>query len=220
MRLDLNPGPGEPTVRDWEEQSFSHWLTALLSAEPDVAPTIIAIDGRGGSGKTTLAYRIQTALNGVEIVSTDDIAWHHSILSWHDLLVEHVLQPVRRGEAVRYRPDAWARRDRQGAIAVSADVRILVIEGTGSLNDRIQPYLDRGIWVQSDYDLAREGALDRDEESGVNGDRAAAAAFWDDWQREEVPYLIEQQPWQKADSIVCGTGPYDRGSTDILVAAS
>jgi hypothetical protein len=53
-------------------------------------------------------------------VSTDDIAWHHGFFDWDGLLVEGVLTPTARGEAVSFRPPALVERGREGAVEVSA----------------------------------------------------------------------------------------------------
>ncbi|MDJ1372776.1 uridine kinase family protein [Gulosibacter molinativorax] len=221
MTTTIDPGPGELDAGTWESIHFDAWVSGLLGEESTVSefrPLIIGIDGRGGAGKSTLATRIQDARAGVEIISTDDIAWHHSVLSWHPLLVEHVLEPIRRGEPVEYRPDAWVERGREGAIRVTRDARILIVEGTGTLDDQVLRYLDLSIWVQCDYDLARTRAIDRDVATGVNGDRQASVAFWEDWQREEVPYFIEQAPWSKADAIVLGTSAVEVSEGQILIS--
>ena len=43
-----------------------------------------------------------------------------------------MLEPVRAGEAVAYRPPAWDARDRPGAVTVPAGLTLLVVEGVGS----------------------------------------------------------------------------------------
>jgi hypothetical protein len=40
------------------------------------------------------------------------------MFDWADLLAHGVLEPVRRGEGVSFRPPAWRERDRAGAIEV------------------------------------------------------------------------------------------------------
>jgi adenylate kinase family enzyme len=64
---------------------------------------VIAIDGRGGAGKTTLAERLRKAVPNSAIVHTDDIAWNHAYFDWGAVLVENILQPLHAGEAVAQR---------------------------------------------------------------------------------------------------------------------
>lgn len=221
VHIEMEPGPGEPEAGPWIERDLRAWLSGALTPRGDAGPLLVGIDGRGGSGKTTLAAAIGWVLASVATVATvatDDLAWHHSVLSWQPVLVEHVLEPIRRGEEVDYRPDAWVERGRAGAIRVGRDARVVLIEGTGALDASIRPLLDLGIWVQCDYELARQRALARDIATGANGDAAAAETFWVAWQREEVPYLIDQAPWEAADAIVCGTSPVTIAAGRVLVA--
>src|SRR5207244_2215362 len=80
-------------------------------------PLVVAIDGRSSSGKTTLARRIAHTVPATAVVHTDDIAWFHSRFGWADL-AQHVLQTVRTGEALSFRPPAWIERGREGVIVV------------------------------------------------------------------------------------------------------
>src|SRR5207248_7862739 len=49
------------------------------SAPPGVATKIVAVDGHGGAGKTTLAARLANAL-GCEVIQTDDFAsWDNPV---------------------------------------------------------------------------------------------------------------------------------------------
>jgi hypothetical protein len=51
------------------------------------------------------------------------------MFDWADLLAHGVLEPVRRGEAVNFRPSAWRDRDGAGAIEVPQELDLLIIEG-------------------------------------------------------------------------------------------
>ena len=174
---------------------------------------VLAIDGRSGSGKTTVAGLLTSAIGAGAVVHTDDIAWHHSFFDWTDLLVENVLLPVGNGEAVEYRPDAWQERDRPGSITVPAPVQWLIVEGVGAARRELAPYVDAVLWVQSDDAIARERGIARD------GGDAEAAAFWDEWMAAELPFLEDHRPWERADVIVNGTPPSGTDEATILVAA-
>ena len=76
---------------------------------------MVLVDGRSGSGKSTIAERV-TALLGGAVVHSDDLAWHHDAFAWEDLAVAHVIEPWRRGEHVDYRPPGWVAQGRLGAV--------------------------------------------------------------------------------------------------------
>lgn len=169
----------------------------------DLPPrAVLAIDGDGASGKTTLARRLAAGHDAACVVATDDLAWHHSFFDWAPLLVDAVLLPYRAGHPVSYRPPGWVRMGREGSIEVPADTELLIVEGTGAGRLEAAPYVDALIWVDVDLDVARERGLARDVASGVNGSREEAEKFWDEWMAEEIPFLEHHRPWERADLIV------------------
>ncbi|HKM24345.1 MAG TPA: hypothetical protein VJY40_01725, partial [Corynebacterium sp.] len=126
----------------------------------DLPPrAVLAIDGHGASGKTTLARRLAAGHDAACVVATDDLAWHHSFFDWAPLLVDAVLLPYRAGHPVSYRPPGWVRMGREGSIEVPADTELLIVEGTGAGRLEAAPYVDALIWVDVDLDVARERGL-------------------------------------------------------------
>ncbi len=117
---------------------------------PRTGPFLLAIDGRSSSGKSTLARRVARLVPQCVIVPTDDLAWWHSRFGWDDLLVTHVIEPLRRGEAVDFRPPAWEARGRSGSIEVPAAAELVVIEGVGAGRASLAERVDAVIWVHSD----------------------------------------------------------------------
>jgi ABC-type branched-subunit amino acid transport system ATPase component len=57
-------GPGETEAGPWRVEPFGDFVRALVAAagHPVKRPRIIAVDGRGGGGKTTLANRLAEAM--------------------------------------------------------------------------------------------------------------------------------------------------------------
>ena len=66
---------------------------------PGVAgrPRLIAIDGRGGAGKSTLVERLRLIVPASEVVHTDDIAWNHAFFDWGGVMAANILRPLHRG---------------------------------------------------------------------------------------------------------------------------
>ena len=180
-------------------------------------PRILGVDGRSGSGKSTLAARLAAEVAGATVVHTDDIAWYESFFGWEQLLVDGVLDPCRRGEAVSFRPPAWDERGRDGAIVVPAACQLLLVEGVGAGRRSLVHHLDALIWVQADMHTARQRCIRRDAAAHEGRD---PVAFWDEWQAEEVPLLSRERPWQRAGLVVSGTPtlPHDP-VTEVVVAA-
>jgi hypothetical protein len=174
---------------------------------------VVAVDGRGSSGKTTLAARLAAAVPAAAVVHTDDIAWHHAVLDWADLLVAGVLQPVRAGAAVAYRPPQWDLRGRAGAVEVPAGVPLLIVEGVGAGRRELAGHYDGIIWVESDIE----------EVGRRNQGRVAAGEIspgdYQLWMAEEDPFVAEQRTWERADLVVSGAPPipYDPATEIVLI---
>ncbi|GMA33280.1 uridine kinase family protein [Litorihabitans aurantiacus] len=215
VELALGTPPGEPGHGPWRRTAVADLAQELLAPalEAQASRCVLAIDGRGGAGKSTLAARLLAAVPAATLVSTDDLAWHEPMFGWAPLALE-VLAPYRAGEDVRLRPPAWERQGRDGVIEVSRTSPLLILEGTGAAQRALDAHLDAVVWVASDRERATQLGLARDIASGVNGDEAASRAFWDEWMTHEDAFFDEDRPWERADLVVAGTRPGVGGSAD------
>ena len=193
--------PGEPAAAPWEVVPLDELVGRLRAAAGAVAvgPRIVAVDGRGGAGKSTLVERLRARVPASAVVHTDDVAWHHSFFDWAGVLAEHVLEPLRRGEAVDFRPPPWAARDRPGSIAVPAGLDTVWVEGTGVVRAELAPLLDASAWVQVDRRDAARRLLERD------GDAPEQLRHVEEWLREEHPFLLRERPWERATLVLAGS---------------
>ena len=211
----MNLPPGEPPAGPWRPEPVAS-VAARLAAPagpPGGRPAVVAVDGRSSSGKTSLSRRLAEAVEGAAVVHTDDVAWWHAAFDWAGLLAEGVLEPVRAGRAVAYRPPGWVSRDRPGAVTVPAGITLLVVEGVGSSRRALAHLLDASVWVQSDLE-----ELDRRNAARVQAGEISPGDF-DSWMAEEVAFLAADRPWERADLVVTGTPslPHD-ARTELVVA--
>ncbi|GEA86753.1 uridine kinase family protein [Cellulomonas cellasea] len=212
--------PGEPAAGPWRAVPEAELAASVLHAAgaPTGRPRVVAVDGRSASGKSTLAERLSRQVGRAKVVHTDDLAWHESFFGWGDLLVEHVLRPLHRGEAVSFRPPAWDRHGREGAVDVPAGLELVVVEGVGASRRAWDDLVDATLWVQSDAAVAEERGLARDLAQGVNGDAAATVAFWHEWMAEELRFLAHERPWERARLVVAGTPVVPLRDGEVAVA--
>jgi hypothetical protein len=181
---------GEPAAGPWRAVPVAEVL-AMVGR-----PRVLAVDGRSGGGKTTVAQWLAAAVPGAIVLHTDDVAWYHAFFDWADLMRDGILAPLRAGDDVAYRPPAWDERGRDGAITASAASPLVIVEGVGIGRRELSAYVDALLWVQTDADEARRRGLARDG--------ADAAGFWAEWQAAEDPFQAEQRPWERAGLIVSG----------------
>jgi hypothetical protein len=212
--MSITLGAGEPPAGPWRVVPMCTLLALVLDCDPAPAgrPWIVAVDGRAGSGKSTLADRICQGIPNAAVVHTDDFIGH-SFFGWTDLLIEGVLRPLQSGCAVHYRPpdgDAYGQRR---LIALAAGLDLIVVEGVGASRTALAPWIDRSTWIQADVGEAVRRGIARD------GGPEVAGALWRAWMVEEVAFLAQDRPWERASLIVASTSsqPYDR-DTEVLVA--
>jgi uridine kinase len=194
---------GEVEATGWRAEKLPDVVRRLRATDVSGRPLIVAVDGRGGAGKSTLVERLRAIVPASGVVHTDDIAWNHAFFDWSDLMAEHVLRPLHRGEAVEFRPPAWIEHGRTGAIHVPAGLDVVWVEGTGIIREDLAPWIDASIWVQGDLDEQERRLVARDGDSAAQQRHVAA------WLAEELPFLRREQPWRKATIVVAGTSDHD-----------
>ena len=198
--MGITPPEVEPEAAPWRARPIVDVLHGVSTAiDATGRPLIIAVDGRQGGGKTTMAGRLAELVPDSAVVHSDDVAWWESFFGWDQLMADGILEPLRRGEDVDYQPPAWKPRGRDGSIIVSAAAPFVFIEGVGTSRRSLSPLLDAAVWVQSDFDDANRRGIARE------GGSREATDFWWEWDREEQPFLAADRPWERADVITCGT---------------
>jgi hypothetical protein len=225
--MALQLPPEEPEAGPWRTEPLTALVQALTQSEPGTIvsgrPVVVAVDGRSNNGKTSLAARFVQAVPGSVVIHTDSIAWAHSRFGWADLLIDGILVPVHRGEAVSYRPPRWVEHGREGSLEVPAGCPLLIVEGDGAGRREVAHLIDALIWVQADQREAERRGLARERDPDAldmtNKDPSGAPFDNAGWMAEEIPFNAAQRAWERADVIVCGTPqiPHDP-TTEIVIA--
>ncbi|MFJ5958059.1 aminodeoxychorismate synthase component I [Paenarthrobacter sp. NPDC092416] len=154
------------------------------------APVIIAVDGRSGAGKTTLAVELAARLrehHKVSLFHLEDIypGWN-GLAAGIERYVSTVLTPLSEGEAAEWISWDWERHY-DGSLHVTLPAEIVIVEGVGAAADAARPMLDAVVWVESSGDDRRRRALARDGSS--------YEPYWDDWAAQE-------DEWLEADPVI------------------
>jgi cytidylate kinase len=172
-------------------------LVARLRESPARAGStrVLAIDGRGGSGKTMLADRLASLLEA-PVVHMDDLfpGWD-GLAAAAPILRRWVLEPLARGEAARHRRYDWS-RDAYGGWVDVPPSDTLVVEGCACGSRLAAPYLSLLFWI----DAPRKVRFDR----GMRRDGETFRPHWERWALQEDALFAAEGTRERADYRVDG----------------
>jgi len=186
-------------LADLDEAVAATCLRAARASPPDgMATRIIAVDGLGGAGKTTMAAKLAGALGGCPVVTTDDFASWDDPLDWWPRLLEEVLVPISEGRSAVYRRCDWVLRQ-LGTQQRVDPCAYVILEGVSSSRRAFRAYLTFIVWVET----PRQKRLNR----GIARDGSSMRSQWKRWMEAEDRYVEEENPRRAANLIVLGSGP-------------
>ena len=198
----------------WRVVPFAELVDRVAGIGSAHQPAVIAVNGHSSSGKSTLSRRLSAAVPDAAVLHTDDLAWHHGVFSWDELLREDVLPTVRTGEPLEYRPPQWRARRRTDSITLPGGLAFLLVEGVGASQASVRDVYDLVLWVETEEPTRSARDLVR-----LAAGEMSAAGFAS-WMAEENTYTTRERPWEHADLLVYGgeSIPYDR-STEVVLGA-
>lgn len=201
------------------------WLLCYFGARTRRAETLfVGIDGRGGSGKTSLAGALAALSAEVSFVSLNDfyIPVERQVTSPpdrrtsiddtdHSRLFAQLIDPLRRGLPGHYQ--RWDMRSE--ALAEWHDLApggVVILEGVGATCHILRPYLDAALWLACPKTTRVQRGLLRDGETMRNT-----------WETQWLPagdrYESLHQPLECADLVIDSSGEtsHDPKTSFVLV---
>jgi uridine kinase len=171
---------------------------AVAVRPPRLGPTrLVCLDGRAGSGKTTLATALATAYAGsTAVVHLDDLyeGWS-GLPTIADRIGRDLIPPLSDGRPATIRRWDWA-ADQIGTPLTVPVVDALILEGVGSYARAYDEYVSLLVWVDAPANVRKGRALTRD------GD--VFAPYWEQWAADEARVLAREGTRDRADVVVDG----------------
>jgi uridine kinase len=186
---------------------------AIDTARAPAGPTLVAIDGPGCSGKSTLAQALENAFGeraatvgidgffvpfaeqALRRAPDEDLANAIPHLRWCEL-ERDVIQPLAEGRAGQYRPYDWERDVVQSPVTVPP-TPIVLVEGLYALHEKLRSHYRFAIWL----DVRRDARMSRVEAR----DGRKLLSSWDEiYVPREWSYLTQQKPFEHVDLLLLG----------------
>jgi len=177
------------------------WFT--FEKRPTLGETrLLCVDGRAGSGKTTLGRALLTAsseLGSARLLHMDDMyeGWSGLGSDLSARIASDLLGPMREDRPGRYRRYDWA-LERFAEWHSVEPVDTLVLEGVGSGARAYDDAITTLVWVEAPRALRTERGIARD------GD--AVLQKWLTWMDDEDALFARERTRQRATVVVDGTG--------------
>ena len=181
---------------------------ALREREARVGTTqFIAIDGHGGSGKSTCAEWLASQL-GASIIQSDDFASWDNPFNWVEAITTHVFEPIARGAtALSYPRSKWWEHHHPEPVENQPATAVMLLEGVGALRAELRRYISLGIFVDTPESICLERGIARD--SGTGTPEAELRDIWHTWMTRENEYFAKDDPQHYADVVLDGTRPFN-----------
>ncbi|GAA6526690.1 AAA family ATPase [Intrasporangium sp. DVR] len=177
-------------------------VEAVVELALDVLPccgdvAVVAIDGRSGAGKTTLARGVAAELatyGTVEMVHMDAIypGWD-GLAESSEILATRVLEPLSRASPAAYPRWDWEEGGWDGSVTVRpAD--FLVVEGCGCSVGPARPFTSVAVFMEAEREQRMHRGLTRDGET--------YRPHWQRWAAQEEAVFAADGTRARADLVI------------------
>ena len=182
----------------------------LIDLRPrDGGPLLIAVDGLGGAGKSTLAAQLSAALPGSSVVEVDDFyrpmtaderarlgprEGYERYFDWMRL-ADEAIEPLRGRRRARFRRYDWEMNS-LGEWREVAPGGVVIVEGVYSTRPELRPLFGVTVYV----DTPREQRAARMIARGYDN-----LDWLDHWMAAEDWYVCHHRPAERADLVIDGS---------------
>lgn len=170
--------------------------------------SLIGIDGRPGSGKTTLAIKLEEALHTQSIYLDEFFIpqeqWPKDATPQFPFFYfryQEFIDGVKSlavGKPFTYFTYDWETNGLSTQPKVIKPEGIILVEGVSALNAKLAPLYYKKIWVASDRESEFAAIAVRENEKNLD--------VWKNIYLPSVDIYCAQKPWERADIIYAGRG--------------
>lgn len=182
-------------------------VLAHIDASPARSATkLVAIDGRGGSGKSRLAQSLMAIDSSVKLLPVDHFPCLQEEYPFHGSGVQTriseerlLLTLLRLTDNVPafYRQTYWVEGEGLGPARRIEPGGIVLIEGSYSLLPSFRAFLDYSIWIECDYEQALTRAVTREVRNEAEFTRWVAGHA-----AAQESYIAAHRPAEFADLVL------------------
>jgi uridine kinase len=175
---------------------------ALRSTVPRAGRTrVLAIDGRSGAGKSSLAAAVSGELSAPVVALEDFYGGWDGLEHGIDLLVSEVLEPLAAGRPASVPRYDWDRRVWLEPTRLEVP-ELLVVEGVGAGARSPAAFESLVVWLEAAPSVRKKRALERDGET--------FAPYWGRWAAQEDAMLARERTPERADVVIDGVPRFRR----------
>lgn len=151
----------------FDDSSIKKLVTQVIASDVFCGKTkLITIDGPAGSGKTTLASKLSSALSDCPVVHMDDLyaGWNQDLLTElaHRIKTE-ILTPISKEMPATYKKYDWIDEKFKHNELVTV-IDYLILEGVGAGHPEINNQAALNIWIEADSKILLDRLISRDGE--------------------------------------------------------